>query len=62
MTTYTIERVSDHGRTTRKGERYGRQARVVATTTHESEIAGLRADAKALIERGSSDWIEVRAA
>ena len=54
---FLIERVSDHGRVDATGERYGRQARIVAVTTHESEIASLRAGAKALIERGSSDWI-----
>lgn len=59
-TTYTIERVADHGRTDAKGQRYSRQATTIATTTDPAKVTELRAAAKAQIEPGSSDWIEVR--
>ncbi len=60
--TYIIERVSDHGRTDHKGTRYGRRATALASTGDQDEAIALRTAARAALEVGSSEWIEIRTA
>jgi hypothetical protein len=54
MITYVIEIISDNGT--------GRNTAILGTTQDAGEAITMRAEARELIERGDSSWIEVREA